>query len=78
MRTAGSHRGRGVAALLLRHIITTARARGYTRLSLETGASQFYSPAYRLYERYGFRPCPPFGDYTEDPHSLFMTLALKS
>ncbi|WP_280268347.1 GNAT family N-acetyltransferase [Nocardia wallacei] len=76
MRTATDHRGRGVGSLLLRHILATARERGYRRLSLETGAQQFFSPAHRLYERHGFRRCPPFADYLEDPHSIFMALDL--
>ncbi len=76
MRTATGHTGRGVAADLLRHIVGEARARGYRRLSLETGAAPYYLPAQRLYARHGFQVCPPFADYTDDPHSVFMTLAL--
>ncbi|MEV6427185.1 GNAT family N-acetyltransferase [Nocardia sp. NPDC051463] len=76
MRTAAAHTGRGVAAHLLDHIITTARARGYRRLSLETGASDFYGPAQRLYARNGFERCAPFADYTDDPHSVYMTRTL--
>ncbi|MEU2252072.1 GNAT family N-acetyltransferase [Nocardia xishanensis] len=76
MRTAAGHTGRGVAAALLRHIVGEARARGYRRLSLETGAAPYYLPAQRLYTRHGFQLCPPFGEYTDDPHSVFMTLAL--
>ncbi|MBL1078967.1 GNAT family N-acetyltransferase [Nocardia sp. 2] len=73
MRTAAGFQGRGVASVLLRHILDEAEARGYTRLSLETGASEFYLPAVRLYERHGFALCGPFADYDEDPHSVFMT-----
>lgn len=76
MRTTAAHRGRGVASQLLRHILGEATARGYRRLSLETGSSEFYRPAVRLYERYGFEHCGPFADYAEDPHSVFMTRAL--
>lgn len=76
MRTAVARQRRGVASALLTHIIATARDRGYGRLSLETGASEFYLPAVRLYRRHGFTPCGPFADYTEDPHSIFMTRAL--
>ncbi len=78
MRTAPGHTGRGVAAALLAHLVAEARARGYHRLSLETGAAPYYLPAQRLYARHGFQVCPPFADYTEDPHSVFMTLALCS
>ncbi|MFF0609590.1 GNAT family N-acetyltransferase [Nocardia tengchongensis] len=76
MRTTDAYRGRGVASQLLRHILAEAGARGYLRLSLETGSSEFYRPAVRLYERYGFEHCGPFADYAEDPHSVFMTRAL--
>ncbi|GAB2449893.1 GNAT family N-acetyltransferase [Nocardia tengchongensis] len=76
MRTTAAYRGRGVASQLLRHILAEAGARGYRRLSLETGSSEFYLPAVRLYERYGFEHCGPFADYAEDPHSVFMTRAL--
>ncbi|MFF2551480.1 GNAT family N-acetyltransferase [Nocardia sp. NPDC058058] len=76
MRMTTAFRGRGVASLLLRHIMEQARARGYTRLSLETGSGDFYAPAVRLYERHGFEHCGPFADYTDDPHSVFMTREL--
>ncbi|MGW4246291.1 GNAT family N-acetyltransferase [Nocardia sp. NPDC004722] len=77
MRTTAAFRGHGVGSLLLRHLLDVARARGYRRVSLETGASEFYLPAVRLYERYGFEHCGPFADYTEDPHSVFMTRSLR-
>ncbi|RZS44483.1 putative acetyltransferase [Herbihabitans rhizosphaerae] len=76
MRTAPTHRQRGVGSLVLRHIVAEARARGYTRLSLETGSADFYAPARGLYERHGFTYCEPFDDYVLDPHSVFMTRAL--
>ena len=76
MRTAPAFRGRGVAAALLRALLADARARDIQRVSLETGSSDFFRPARRLYERAGFRPSGPFGGYAPDPHSVFLTLAL--
>jgi len=76
MRTSREHRRRGVASLLMNHLIGTARARGYRRLSLETGSMPFFEPARRLYARFGFRPCEPFGDYRPDPNSVFLSLSL--
>src|SRR3712207_1876411 len=76
MHTAEAARGRGVASALLRHIMATARARGMTRLSLETGSWPYFLPARALYTRHGFVDCGPFGSYREDPNSVFMTLAL--
>jgi len=76
MRTAEAHRGRGVASVVLDHILGEATARGYERLSLETGSMPAFTPAHRLYESFGFTRCDPFGDYVEDPNSLFMTKLL--
>ncbi len=76
MRTAPEFRNRGVAGLMLRHILAEAHKRNYTRLSLETGSMVFFEPARRLYRKFGFLPCGPFSDYKEDPNSVFMTLQL--
>jgi putative acetyltransferase len=76
MRTAASRQRRGVARALLSHIIAAARARGYRRLSLETGSMPAFDPARRLYESSGFVYCEPFGSYRDDPNSVFMTLRL--
>jgi putative acetyltransferase len=76
MRTAAHARGRGVASALLDTLLAEARRRGRTRVSLETGTQDFFAPARRLYARHGFTECGPFGSYTLDPHSVFMTLEL--
>lgn len=76
MRTAHSHLKKGVATLLLEHIIAEARRRGYGRLSLETGSMPYFEPAHRLYRKFGFRTCAPFNGYVEDPNSVFMTREL--
>lgn len=78
MHTAAEHRGKGVAARLVEHILAEARRRGYGRLSLETGSAESFAPARALYARFGFRACPPFADYPEDPYSAFMTLELPA
>lgn len=78
MRTAADARGRGVASALLDEVLAEARRRGYTRISLETGPQDYFAPARRLYARHGFTECGPFGSYTLDPHSVFMTLDLRA
>ena len=77
MRTATSHRRRGVAAMLVEHMMLVARERGYRRLSLETGAMEAFAPARALYARFGFEFCGPFADYVEDSYGVFMTKALE-
>jgi putative acetyltransferase len=76
MRTASARKRGGIASLLLEHIITEARRMGFTRLSLETGSAEFFLPARKLYEKFGFDYCEPFADYRLDPHSVFMTRVL--
>lgn len=77
MRTTAQARGRGVATRLIEHIVAEAGRRGYELLSLETGTEDYFAPARRLYARHGFTKCPPFGDYTLDPHSVFMELPVS-
>lgn len=76
MRTHVNHLRKGAASQMLEHIVMTARARGYLRLSLETGSGEAFVAAHQLYLRHGFQYCPPFGEYVEDPFSRFMTLEL--
>lgn len=76
MRTATQHLRKGVAATLLQTIIDAAQTCGYRRLSLETGSTEDFKPAHRLYESFGFKVCGPFGSYALDPFSLFMTKEL--
>ena len=76
MRADPAWRGRGAGKAVLAHLLMVARARGYTRVSLETGKPEMFMPARRLYESHGFAPCPAFSDYVEDDFSMCMTLEL--
>lgn len=78
MRTVRAHLRKGVAAQLLQHIIQLASSAGMHKLYLETGTPEAFRPARELYQRFGFSPCPPFGDYVEDPYSVCMQLTLSS
>jgi putative acetyltransferase len=76
MRTAPEALGRGVGSVVLAHIVGEARRRGYIRVSLETGSTEPFAAALRLYERDGFVPCGPFGDYRDTPFTRFFTRQL--
>ena len=76
MRTSKEYLRKGVAACILDHMINIARERGYQRLSLETGSSAPFVAAHRLYERFGFNPCGPYGEYTDTIFSKYFTLNL--
>jgi putative acetyltransferase len=70
MYTSPPQRGRGIGRALLGFLESEARARGCTRFALETGYLQ--PEAISLYLRCGYLRCGPFGDYVEDPNSVFM------
>jgi putative acetyltransferase len=77
MHTAEVARGNGIGGAMLTHLLEVARARGYRRVSLETGSMDAFVPARSLYARAGFVPCEPFADYPDSPNSTCMTLALS-
>ena len=76
MRTDPKHLRKGVAALLLEHIIGEARRRGLRQLSLETGSGPAFDPALALYRKRGFVDGGAFGDYERSDFNQFLHLAL--
>ena len=76
MRTHPDHLRRGVAERLLQQIIAAARARGMSRLSLETGTGPAFEAAHALYRKHGFSAGDPFADYQNNGFSNFFHLEL--
>ncbi|OAF18466.1 GNAT family N-acetyltransferase [Bradyrhizobium neotropicale] len=76
MRTHPDHLRKGIAALLLAHIAGEARARGLTRLSLETGSGPAFEPALALYRKHGFVDGEAFADYQPSAFNQFLHLQL--
>jgi len=76
MRVADAYLGKGAGRAMLDHILAEARRAGLKSVWLETGSAPAFDPALKLYESAGFTFCGPFGSYTADPFSRFMTLAL--
>ena len=76
MRTAPEYLRRGVGRRLLDHALAEARARGLSRVSLETGTHPHFIAANAMYEAAGFVDGPVFGGYPDSPHNRFMTLSL--
>jgi putative acetyltransferase len=77
MRTPAALRRTGAGRALLNHLIDVARTRGYRVLYLETGRQPEFVPAQTLYSSAGFTRCGPFGAYSENGNSLFMSLSLE-
>lgn len=77
MHMAREKRGLGYGGAVLHSLLQTARSKGAKTAWLETGSQPAFKPARAMYLKAGFEECPPFGDYTLDPLSTFMTLKLQ-
>lgn len=77
MHVLDAGRGQGIGKRLMEVILSTAKRQGIKTLYLETGSRDASKAARKLYENLGFSYRPPFGDYVEDPESVFMELSLE-
>jgi putative acetyltransferase len=76
MRVAPEWLGKRIGEAILLHLLGVARARGYNRVSLETGQGRAFEPALGLYRKHGFANCDAFADYVLDDFSQCLTLRL--
>jgi putative acetyltransferase len=65
-----SARGRGAGRALVLQLLARAQAEGIARVLLETGTRQ--PEAQALFTSCGFTVCGRFGDYEENPVSVYM------
>jgi GNAT superfamily N-acetyltransferase len=63
------YRGLGLGKVILDQLAAHARQKQASLLRLETGIYQ--TEAIGLYERYGFQRRGPFGDYKDDPMTVY-------
>jgi putative acetyltransferase len=78
MFTRQEARGGGLAGQIVAAIERLARQEGLQRLALETGAVESFAPAWRVYERAGFKRCGAFLDYPADsPHNIYYEKVLN-
>jgi putative acetyltransferase len=68
------YRGQGIGRAVLEFLEREAQRWGCRQFVLETGVHQ--PEALALYERAGYARCGPFGDYAEDPNSVFLRKAV--
>ncbi len=78
IRVADNFRKKGVGEKIIKHLIDEAKKLEIFKLSIETGSGQFFLPARKLFIKFGFKSCPPFAHYKNDPNSCYYTLDLKS
>tara|TARA_B100001057_G_scaffold497903_1_gene603349 strand:- start:51 stop:518 length:468 start_codon:yes stop_codon:yes gene_type:complete len=73
IRIHDNFRKQGLGKNVINHLITEAKKLKIKRLSIETGAGDFFIPARKLFEKIGFTVCGPFAHYKEDVNSVYLT-----
>ena len=76
IRVEDNSRGKGVGKKIISHLIEVAKNEGIKKLSIETGAGDFFKSARKLFKKFGFKTCRPFADYKEDPNSCYFDLEI--
>lgn len=76
MHTLAKSRGNGISKAIVAHIEDFAKAQGFKRISLETGTTEPFKPARRLYKSLGYKENEAFGEYALNDYSTFMTKIL--
>ena len=76
IRVTDKFRKPGIGVKIIDHLIEEAKKLEISKLSIETGAGEFFLPARKLFSKFGFKACPPFAHYKEDPNSCYYTLNL--
>ena len=63
---------------VVNYLINQAKRLGIKKLSLETGAGEFFIPARKLFDKCGFKVCDPFSHYLKDVNSVYMSMLISN
>ncbi|MDA7583345.1 GNAT family N-acetyltransferase [Candidatus Pelagibacter sp.] len=78
IRVSDRFKGKGNGSKVITHLINEAKKLNIQRLSLETGAGDFFLAARKLFNKSGFQPCKPFSHYKNDINSVYMTMLISN
>ncbi len=78
IRIHDNFRNKGNGINVINHLINEAKKLRIERLSIETGAGEFFKPARKLFKQCGFEICKPFAHYKEDINSVYLTKILNN
>ena len=76
IRVADAFRKKGIGKKIISHLILEAKKIGIKKISVETGAGNFFSPARKLFINHGFKECEPFAHYKSDINSKYYNLLI--
>ena len=76
IRIHDNFRKQGQGINVINHLINEAKKLKIKRLSIETGAGDYFIPARKLFKKAGFIVCEPFAHYKEDVNSVYLTMLI--
>jgi putative acetyltransferase len=78
IRIHDNFRKQGHGINVTTHLINESKKLNIKRLSIETGAGDFFKPARKLFKKCGFKTCKPFAHYKNDVNSVYLTKILNN
>ena len=78
IRIHDNFRNKGNGIKIIEHLIQESKKLGINRISIETGAGNFFLPARKLFEKCDFKICKPFAHYKEDQNSIYLTKLINN
>ena len=78
IRIHDDFRKQGNSINVINHLINEAKKLNINRLSIETGAGDFFIPARKLFKKCGFETCKPFAHYKKDVNSVYLTKIINN
>ena len=78
IRIHNNFRNQGYGINVINHLINEAKKLNIKKLSIETGAGDFFKPARKLFKKWGFETCKPFAHHNEDVNSVYLTKIINN
>tara|TARA_B100000989_G_C19324176_1_gene378020 strand:+ start:64 stop:531 length:468 start_codon:yes stop_codon:yes gene_type:complete len=78
IRMHDNFRKKGNGVKVVNHLINEAKKLDIKRLSIETGAGNFFIPARKLFKNCGFKTCKPFAHYKDDVNSIYLSRQINN
>ena len=78
IRVHDNFRNKGNGMKIMNHLIDEAKRLNIKRLSIETGAGDFFTPARKLFDKCNFKACEPFAHYKKDINSIYLTKLISN
>ena len=78
IRIHDDFRNKGNGIKIIEHLIDEAKKLDIKRISIETGAGNFFGPARSLFKKCNFELCEPFAHYKKDKNSIYLTKLISN